>query len=462
MGILLGANIGTNYKGILNLNTLNGNLSGTLQAVTDGDGNASLLKLSTTEVDFTYAKVRGTANAGVIDIFGAVSQDLQFWTADGGTRFGYITAQSDGIEFLASTSRFLSFGAGNAEGMRLTATRNLAIGTTSASARLQVRGDGTNPIARFENSAGSLGWTFISTALTFEPLDDSNHNIGSQFKMLNTIWTNVVRSQYRLSFTTATQSQTSGDININEFATSITAAAGSANFRPISLAYTINNSGAQTGTATGIFLNATETELNGMGHNLIDLQTGGVSRFNVDNGGYVNALGFQASLEFRIAGKIRIASPTDGLLTFYNNGSNDFNRLQLGGTTNAFPALKRNGAGIEFRLADDSAACAITAAQVTSSGNVGVGTFNGLVWAERSIIGSPSDGTLSLNNQALTDFSRLQFGPSTKPAICQGAGTPEGAVTAPVGSIFMRSDGGAGTSFYVKESGTGNTGWVAK
>lgn len=43
-----------------------------------------------------------------------------------------------------------------------------------------------------------------------------------------------------------------------------------------------------------------------------------------------------------------------------------------------------------------------------------------------------------------------------------GSGTPEGNVTAPVGSIYSRSDGGAGTSFYVKESGTGNTGWVAK
>lgn len=48
------------------------------------------------------------------------------------------------------------------------------------------------------------------------------------------------------------------------------------------------------------------------------------------------------------------------------------------------------------------------------------------------------------------------------PQIRAGSGTPEGAVTAPVGSIFMRSNGGAGTSFYVKESGTGNTGWVAK
>lgn len=43
-----------------------------------------------------------------------------------------------------------------------------------------------------------------------------------------------------------------------------------------------------------------------------------------------------------------------------------------------------------------------------------------------------------------------------------GIATPEGSVAAPIGSLYMREDGGAGTSLYVKESGTGNTGWVAK
>ena len=43
-----------------------------------------------------------------------------------------------------------------------------------------------------------------------------------------------------------------------------------------------------------------------------------------------------------------------------------------------------------------------------------------------------------------------------------GTGSPEGAVTADVGSTYRRTDGGAGTSFYVKETGTGSTGWVAK
>jgi len=41
-----------------------------------------------------------------------------------------------------------------------------------------------------------------------------------------------------------------------------------------------------------------------------------------------------------------------------------------------------------------------------------------------------------------------------------GTGSPEGAVTASVGSLYTRTDGQAGTTLYVKESGTGNTGWI--
>lgn len=48
------------------------------------------------------------------------------------------------------------------------------------------------------------------------------------------------------------------------------------------------------------------------------------------------------------------------------------------------------------------------------------------------------------------------------PIWTSGVGTPEGAVTAPIASLYTRTDGGAGTTLYVKESGSGNTGWVAK
>jgi hypothetical protein len=46
------------------------------------------------------------------------------------------------------------------------------------------------------------------------------------------------------------------------------------------------------------------------------------------------------------------------------------------------------------------------------------------------------------------------------PTITIGAGAP--AVSAPVGSLYLRTDGGASTTLYVKESGTGTSGWVAK
>jgi hypothetical protein len=48
------------------------------------------------------------------------------------------------------------------------------------------------------------------------------------------------------------------------------------------------------------------------------------------------------------------------------------------------------------------------------------------------------------------------------PRILKGTGTPESVVTAKIGVQYINLSGGAGTTLYVKESGTGNTGWVAK
>ena len=45
----------------------------------------------------------------------------------------------------------------------------------------------------------------------------------------------------------------------------------------------------------------------------------------------------------------------------------------------------------------------------------------------------------------------------------RGAGSPESVIIGSVGDIYTRTDGGAGTTLYVKESGAAtNTGWVAK
>jgi hypothetical protein len=57
--------------------------------------------------------------------------------------------------------------------------------------------------------------------------------------------------------------------------------------------------------------------------------------------------------------------------------------------------------------------------------------------------------------------SDLETGDSSN-VKASGTGTPEGAIRAAPGSTFSRTNGGAGTSFYIKETGIGNTGWVAK
>lgn len=44
-----------------------------------------------------------------------------------------------------------------------------------------------------------------------------------------------------------------------------------------------------------------------------------------------------------------------------------------------------------------------------------------------------------------------------------GEGSPAGVVVANVGSVYLRTDGGAGTTLYVKESGSGSSaGWAGK
>ncbi len=57
---------------------------------------------------------------------------------------------------------------------------------------------------------------------------------------------------------------------------------------------------------------------------------------------------------------------------------------------------------------------------------------------------------------------RLRLGSSGNVNVNFGTGTPEASLIGGIGSLYVRSDGGAGTTLYVKESGAGNTGWVGK
>lgn len=56
--------------------------------------------------------------------------------------------------------------------------------------------------------------------------------------------------------------------------------------------------------------------------------------------------------------------------------------------------------------------------------------------------------------------TRTRWGGSSGPFAVSGTGSPEGAVTAPIGSLYLRTDGSTDTAVYRKETGAGNTGWV--
>jgi hypothetical protein len=196
-----------------------------------------------------------------------------------------------------------------------------------------------------------------------------------------------------------------GEFGINR---TIALSAGATNVRLINETYTINNSGAQTGTATGIFLNATETALNGMAHNLMDLQVGGVSRFSVANNGTATSEGAMNATSFSISGggsySISIGGGNGGRIYGATNGFTFTNLnltgalfLQLGGTTNAFPAIKKNAssAAIDFRLADDTGFCNISAAALTLSANLVLSSGNAIYAGTQLRIGAGAISILS-------------------------------------------------------------------
>lgn len=66
-----------------------------------------------------------------------------------------------------------------------------------------------------------------------------------------------------------------------------------------------------------------------------------------------------------------------------------------------------------------------------------------------------------LNGVRLADTGDLTVGNGLA-QVFSGTGSPQSVVTATVGALYLRVDGGAGTCLYIKESGTGSTGWVAK
>jgi hypothetical protein len=80
---------------------------------------------------------------------------------------------------------------------------------------------------------------------------------------------------------------------------------------------------------------------------------------------------------------------------------------------------------------------------------------------ESTVVGANSASTMpgqvTLGSSAVTNIT---IGSAVY--IFRGSGNPNNNVTAPVGSLYLNQSGGSGTTLYVKESGSGNTGWIGK
>lgn len=95
-----------------------------------------------------------------------------------------------------------------------------------------------------------------------------------------------------------------------------------------------------------------------------------------------------------------------------------------------------------------------TGGPITSSGTLTMVVSNAAV--ARGAISAAESG----NNSDITDLmSGVAIGGSK---INTGVGSPETVVVGNVGDVYLRQDGGAGTTLYIKESGLGSTGWIGK
>lgn len=141
-------------------------------------------------------------------------------------------------------------------------------------------------------------------------------------------------------------------------------------------------------------------------------------------------------------GRSQISSPADGNLLLWNNAQTTFDRLQFGGTSSSFPALKRSSALLQVRLADDSTFADFQVGALQLNGHALFGTDNtydigasgasrprnvyvgsdvtaraftanptfGFGFSGQGSIASASDGTFTLYNATASGFQLLQFG----------------------------------------------------
>ncbi|MEO0733927.1 MAG: hypothetical protein AAFZ52_13905, partial [Bacteroidota bacterium] len=188
--------------------------------------------------------------------------------------------------------------------------------------------------------------------------------------------------------------------------------------------------------------------------------TGGSAGFNINAPLVPIKLGEALTLE-GTGGLTFDNTALEGDVLWRIDGGNDF-RVELPGSGTSNFRVTWNGTALELmELHFDEAEFGVPL-KLNSLG-AGDGVTSGLLYRQNS-----NDRVRQMTwADLVTRFDAEGLATDAEVATIQslllsGAGSPEGSVTADPGTLYLNTSGGAGQTLWVKESGTGNTGWVAK
>lgn len=358
------------------------------------------------------------------------------------------TARLD-IQGSGSTSATNALRVRNSAGTNLLAIRNdgyVGIGTTTPASTLDIRGGNTvdglnvhltgqNPyLAQFYNDAYSSSTSIFQ----YFGYNSGNFAMGSPAAKSIALYTTTGSSSY-----TSPEISLVGDGNMKmligggklSVGSATNASAGvhlfyntTASTPSMLLSGTGYSGGTSTTTKPTFLIEPTGTTSTGWGTSgtklgvnaesgftglLMDLELNGVTQFSVASGGSLNIKGGISAPSggitsgsdivsggyFGVTSRSWFRSATNGNWTLYNNATTDFGLLQFGGTTSSFPALKRNGAGLDVRLADDSGYGLFSTGKTTIYGSGATSATTSLLVQNSSaseILSTQDNGTINI------------------------------------------------------------------
>ena len=353
---------------------------------------------------------------------------------------GTLTAQTIIAQTITSSTLYSS--GSNIFGNSLLNTQ-VFTGSVSITGSLALNGN-TVITSNQTSSMSVLSASFASTSSFATSASWSPNNLVGGTTNYVPLWSSSTSLTSSIIFQSGSNISMSGSLNVSD----IIQASGSLSGSLLDMSQTWNTAG----NVTAIKLNAIST-LSGASSNLIDLQVGGTSMFYVSKAGYLRTVTLVSSGVVSAQGgavyigSSKIESNGSGILALKDSPETSFNRLQFGGTTSSYPAIKRVSGSIAIVDAADGVAANLLVGTITDAGYkldvLGTTRFTG-----NSLI----TGNLNVTS-AITASQALISGSGTQRLIVVGSGSaqPIFTVQGSQGELFSITDSLSGSLFSVND-----------